>query len=78
MLANMRINGRNEEGILILELDLGRDPGERRDQNKPEEEENVSISTESEDGQLVDKWDCRFCIVPENFEDLISPCGCQG
>ena len=33
MFANVRIRGQNEEGIPILELDLGRDPGELGNQD---------------------------------------------
>ena len=78
MLANVRIRGQNEEGILVLELDLGRDPGEPGDKSEFEERENISESTENEDGPPVDERVCRYCMIPKDFEDLISPCGCRG
>ena len=78
MFANVRIRGQNGEGILILELDLGRDPGELGNQDGLEREEGVLEPLANEDEPPVDERDCRYCMVPEDFEDLISPCGCRG
>ena len=76
--ANMRIRGQNEEGIPILELDLGRDLGELGDQSEFKERQNILEPTENKDRPSVDEWDCRYCMVPKDFEDLISPCRCRG
>ena len=78
MFASVRINGQNEEGIPILELNLGERSKKSSSQDAPEEEENVLQSIENENGPPVDERDCRYCIILEDFEDLISPCGCRG
>ena len=36
LIANVRANGWNKKTILVLELDLGKDPGEARDQDELE------------------------------------------
>ena len=78
MVTNVRTDEQNEEGIPILELDLGRDLGEPRDQDELKRGKNVLEPLENKDGPPINERDCRYCKVPKDFEDLISPCGCRG
>ena len=79
MYANVKIHGQNEEGTPILELDLGRDPGEPKDKSEfKEEKENILEFAKNKNGPPVDKRHCSYYIVPEDFKDLISPYRCRG
>lgn len=62
MHANMRINEQDAEGIPFFKLDIGRALGESGNQNMSEEGD-ILTSMENENEPLIDKQDCRYCMV---------------